>query len=236
MKDYRPTSLCNVVARAITNRLKNTLGNIIDPHQSAFILGRSITDDILLGYECMHWLRHSKSRQGYAALKLGMSKTYDRVEWSYLTVILCKMGFRKKWVDLVMNCITLVSYSFNVNSKVIGKVTPTRGLRQGDLLSTYIFVLCTQGLSAILDYNNNRKGLKGIQIASGSPMVTHLFFVDDSLIFFKATKDNMDLVKASLNSYEKVSVQLINFDKSTITFSRNTLQGYIQYIKDTLHL
>lgn len=71
IKDYRPISLCNVlykvVARAITNRLKGILGNIIDPFQSAFIPDRAITDNILMGYECMHWLRNSKSKKGYAA-------------------------------------------------------------------------------------------------------------------------------------------------------------------------
>lgn len=67
-------------------------------------------------------------------------------------------------------------------------------------------------------------------------MVTHIFFVDDSLILFKSTKDNTDLVKACLNNYEKASGQLINFDKSAITLSRDTPQGHIQYIKDTLHL
>lgn len=84
MKDFRPISLCNVsykvIARTITNRLKLVLGNIIDPQQSAFIPGRSIMDNVLIGYECMHWLRNSNNKQGYAALKLDMSKAYDIVE------------------------------------------------------------------------------------------------------------------------------------------------------------
>lgn len=90
VKDFRPISLCNVlykiVARAITNRIKGTLGNIIDLHQSAFILGRAIYDNIILGFECMHWLRHS-------TLKLDMSKAYDRVEWPYLKAILLALSF-----------------------------------------------------------------------------------------------------------------------------------------------
>lgn len=137
--------------------------------------------------------------------------------------VLYKMGFQRKWVELVMNSVTSVSYSFNVNGKVVGKVTPSRGLRQGDSLSPCLFVLCSQGLSSILEYNSDHKGLKGIQIAGGSPMITHLFFADDSLIFFNATKDNTDLVRDSLNEYERASGQLINYDKSAITFSKNTL-------------
>lgn len=105
VQDYSPS---------YNQKLKNILGNIIGPHQSAFIPGRSITDNILLGYECMHWLRHSKSTQGFAALKLDMSKAYDKVEWTCLTAVLHRMSFRRKWVDLVMMCVTPVSYSFNV--------------------------------------------------------------------------------------------------------------------------
>lgn len=78
IKEYRPISLCNVsyniIARAIMNRLKGTLDMVIDPFQSAFIPGKAITDNIIIGYECMHWLRSSNNKQSFAALKLDMSK------------------------------------------------------------------------------------------------------------------------------------------------------------------
>lgn len=85
MRDYRPISLCNVcykiVARALTNRLRPILKNTINDFQSAFILGRLISDNIILGFETLHWIRNRKrGADGYAALKLDMSKAYDRVE------------------------------------------------------------------------------------------------------------------------------------------------------------
>lgn len=165
--------------------MKSILGKIIDPFQSAFIPHRAITDNILLGYECMHWLRNSKSKKGYAALKLDMSKAYDRIEWSYLERILLKLGFNNDWVKLMLKCVISVKYSININGQVTGNITPSRGLRQGDPLSPYLFILCSQGLSSILQYGGANKGLQGIRVANGGPIITHLFFSDDSLIFFK---------------------------------------------------
>lgn len=240
MKDYRPISLCNVtykiVARAITNWFRTILGQIIDPNQSAFIPGRLITDNILLGFDCMHWIRHNKSKQGYAALKLDMSKAYDRVEWSYLKYVMLKMGFANTWVNLIMNCFMSTTYSFKVNNEITGRVIPSRGLRQGDPLSPFLFVLVSQGLSSAFNAYASDNKIYGIRKARESPMITHLFFADDSLIFFKATKENVLAVKECLNKYERASGQLINFDKSVVTFSKKTSFENKNYTKEGLHI
>lgn len=119
IRQFRLISLCNVkykiVARVITNRLKGIMNHAIGPNQSAFIPGRVITNNVILGFECMHWLRKSKNKQGFAALKLDMSKAYDIVEWSYLRSILSKVGFSNGWVNFIMECVTSVSYSFKIN-------------------------------------------------------------------------------------------------------------------------
>lgn len=146
------------------------------------------------------------------------------------------MGFNFQWIDLLMECITLVTYSFKVNGHVVGKVTQSRGLRQGDPLSPYLFVICSQGLSTILNHYANQGLIHGIRIARGCPSITQLFFADDSLIFFKVNKQSCDFIKESLNSYEKASGQLINYDKLAITFSKDTSQSHILYIKEELHL
>lgn len=113
MKDFRPIGLCNVcykiIAFAITNRLKEVMGHIIDLFQSAFIPRRAITDNIIIGYECMNWLRNSNNKQGYAALKLDMSKAYDRVECHFLQSVLKAMGFSSNWISTIMKCVTSVS-------------------------------------------------------------------------------------------------------------------------------
>lgn len=134
MKDYRPISLCNIcykiVARALTNKLRPILKCTVNEFQSAFIPGRLISDNIILGFEALHWIRNRNRREvGYAALKLDMSKAYDRMEWSFLECIMLKLGFDPSWVQKVMCCIRSVSYSFSLNDHLVGNLIPSRGLR-----------------------------------------------------------------------------------------------------------
>ena len=84
------------------------------------------------------------------ALKLNMNKEYDRLEWIFLQKIMERMGFHSKWIGCIMKCIKSVSYSILVNGEPKCHIIPTRGIRQGDPLSPYLFLLCSEGLNGLI--------------------------------------------------------------------------------------
>ena len=153
-----------------------------------------------------------------------MSKAYDRVEWVFLEKIMRKMGFHERWVQLVMKCVTSVSYKIKVNGSYTTRIFPQRGLRQGDPLSSYLFILCAEGLSAMLLKAEQEGKIGGIKICREAPRINHLFFADDSLILMRARADDAKDLRKILEVYERASRQVINKDRSSIMFSPNTIQ------------
>jgi hypothetical protein len=95
-----------LISKVLANRLKVALPHIISPEQSTFILGRLITDNIIVAFEALHTMEtRLKGRNGFIALKLDMSKAYDRLEWNFLEAMMQKLGFADRWVWLLMNCV-----------------------------------------------------------------------------------------------------------------------------------
>ncbi|KAL4295344.1 hypothetical protein GQ457_12G013630 [Hibiscus cannabinus] len=227
MKQFRPISLCTVVykicAKAIVNRLKSIMPVCIADNQSAFVPGRLITDNFLVAHELIHYLNCAKNGPNKgAAIKLDMEKAYDRVEWHFLHDILSKMGFASGWIDIVMKCVTTVSYAIRVNGCISGTFRPTRGLRQGDPLSPYLFLFCTQGLSALLLKEQAQGKIVGVRASQRGPRVNHLLYADDCILFIKNSEREAQRLQEVLGIYEASSGQKVNVDKSSIFFSKGT--------------
>ena len=189
--DFRPISLCNVVyklvSKVLANRLKVVLPAVVSENQSAFQVGRLITDNILMAFETLHYMKHHQhGSSGFMALKLDMSKAYDRVEWVFLQGMMKQMGFDSRWIALIMEYISSVSYSILINGVPSDIIHPTRGLRQGDPLSPYLFLICSEGLHSLLQKAADAGHIRGVSICKKGPRLTHLFFADDSLVFCRA--------------------------------------------------
>ena len=132
MTDFRLISLSNVVyklvSKVLANCLKIILPQIISENQSAFLSERFITDNVLIAFELMHYLDHKKEgKENFMTVKLDMSKAYNRVKWGFIKKVIEKMGFHEKWINLIMQCISIVSYSVIINGAVHGCIYPTRG-------------------------------------------------------------------------------------------------------------
>ncbi|CAL1412670.1 unnamed protein product [Linum trigynum] len=225
-KEFRPISLCNVlykiISKVLANRLKTVLDRIISSEQSAFVPGRFITDNVMAAFECFHTMKKSKKRKhGFFAAKIDMAKTYDRVECKFLEGVMQRMGFVEGWIKLIMMGVTAVSYSVLVNGYASQIFVPSRGIWQGDPLSPYLFLLCAEGLSAYVTKAMTEGRLHGLQVTRGAPVITHLFFADDSILFARATQQESLELKRILQAYERESGQQVNYQKSEVSFATN---------------
>ena len=234
--EYRPISLCNVIyklaAKTLANRLKKILPSIISDTQSAFVNGRLITDNVLVAFETMHHISQRRiGKKGEMTLKLDMSKAYDRVEWSCLNKIMEKLGFHPTWCSLMMQCISSVTYSIRIIGKPTRHIIPSRGLHQGDPLSPYLFLLCAEGLSALIKKAVADGHMESISLCRGGPLLSHLFFADDSIIFCKASIEDCDALQRVLKVYELASRQQLNRAKTSLYFSSNTAREVQEEIK-----
>ncbi|XP_038719942.1 uncharacterized protein LOC120012571 [Tripterygium wilfordii] len=168
------------------------------------------------------------------ALKLDMSKAFDRVEWDFLFFMMARMGFNAQWISRLRTCVTSVTFSIIINREIRGCIHPTRGLCQGDPLSRFLFLICIEGLSHLIHQSIRSSSLHGIRISSRGPIISHLLFADDSLLFCRA-----DLVEGRrlldiLHLYERMSGQFLNVNKSSVTFSSNVREELRVSIKNLL--
>ncbi|XP_022762168.1 uncharacterized protein LOC111308099 [Durio zibethinus] len=159
-------------------------------------------------------MKHKNTgKDGWCALKLDMSKAYDKVEWPFISAVMERMGFDKRWISLIMKCIQSVTYNVVTNGLIADTIHPERGLRQGDPLSPYLFLMCIEGLSTLLTKMQIEGLLKGVRASVQGPRIAHLFLVDDSLLFFKANQQKSK--KSELNYWDEENLRE-HFDAETV--------------------
>ena len=154
-------------------------------------------------------------------MKLDMSKAYDHVNWNFLCRLMEKMGFEDRCIQLIYGCISSVSYSILVNGEPHGDIKPTRGLRQGDHLFPYLFLLVSEGLNGLIQQAVTVGDLRGFSLCRNGPRISHLFFADDTLLFCRAKLREVQIIQNILQKYELASGQKINLGKTTLFFGKS---------------
>ncbi|XP_028790032.1 uncharacterized protein LOC114746021 [Neltuma alba] len=226
---YRPIGLCNfaykIVSKVLANRMKPILARIISQNQRAFIEGRLIQGNIIIAHEAYHYLKNKKKCRKYEmVVKIDMNKAYDRLEWRFIEEVMRKMGFSEKWIAWIMECVQSVMLNLVIGGKKITEIEMRRGIRQGDPLSPFLFIIAADALSSMVQWHVDMGLLKGIKLAKHYPILSHCFFANDSLFFINAKRNNCRRLMEILNVYSQASGQTINLDKSCVFFSKNTVE------------
>ena len=185
-----------------------------------------------MAFKTMHYINQKrKGKKGLMAIKLDMSKAYDRVEWVFLEAMMRKLGFQKEWIRLIMMYVTTISYSILINKEPKGKIIPTRGLCQGDPISPYLFPLCAEGLIVMLQRDEREGLISGISMCRGAPKISHLLFANNYIIFGEASVREGNRFLKVLDDYERESGQKLNREKMLLFFSKNTRKEIQEEIK-----
>lgn len=222
---FRPISLCNtiykVVSKVIVNRLKEVIPLVISPFQAGFVPGRCIQENIVIAQEISHSMRNMNGKRGFFAIKVDLAKAYDKLHWTFIHHILQEVGIPNDLLQVVMHGISSVRTNVMWNGVRSDFFTPQRGIRQGDPLSPYIFVLCMDKLSHLISQAVEDGNWKPMKAGRTGPQISHLMFVDDLLLFGEATEKQMNCVMQVLGQFCALSGQQVSNENTTIMFSKN---------------
>lgn len=225
ISNFRPISLCNVsykiITKLLTQRLKPLMPKLVSPNQSSFVPGRQGIDNIIILQEAVHSMRSLKGKKGYMILKLDLEKAYDKLRWDFVKDTLHKAGLEGTFSNLVMSCITSSSFALNWNGDVSDTFKPSRGLRQGDPLSPYLFVLCLERLAHSIISVVDNNDWKPFQIGRNGVHLSHIFFADDIILVSEASERQVQLIKNIIDNFCLASGLSVSNSKSKVVFSPN---------------
>ncbi|PKI72827.1 hypothetical protein CRG98_006807 [Punica granatum] len=237
-KDFWPISLCNtcykVISKTLVERIKPLLQKLISPNQTAFIEWRWINENDLLTQEIIHTMKITRARKGWFNMKIDFMKAFNKLAWNFIIVTLSRFGVHEKFIAWIHQCIFTSTMSILINGLPHGYFSPKRGLRQGDPISPYLFIISMKTLSRLLYRAEALGTIKGIQVSRSAPKISHLMFVDDLIILARATTTETNNVKCILDKFDSWSGQEINLSKSGVYFLKNTPVTSRREIKEAM--
>ncbi|GJS28073.1 RNA-directed DNA polymerase, eukaryota [Tanacetum coccineum] len=217
VNDYRPISLIGSVYKVVTKimatRLAMVIESIVSDTQSAFVAKRQILDGPFILNEVLHWCKRKNKKVMF--FKVDFAKAYDSVRWDFLIDVLEAFGFGSTWCNWVRGTFCYAKGSILVNGSPSNEFQFHRGLKQGDPLSPYLFILVMESLHLSVCRAMNDRLFNGIRL-NGSLSLSHLFYADDALFIGEWSDDNLCGIIQILKCFHLASGLHINLNKSQL--------------------
>lgn len=131
--------------------MRPLLAKIIDPAQAAFVPKRLIAENVVLAHEVVHSFKQTKRKKGYVGFKLDFHKAYDCLEWDFIITSLRTFGFSQAVTNMIFQCLSIVNFTLLLNGTKSASFSPSRGIRQGDPLPPYLFILCNEIMARLIN-------------------------------------------------------------------------------------
>lgn len=218
VSEFRPISCLNtmykVISRLLSNRLKSVLCSVISHSQSAFMPGRLLSENVLLASEIVQGYNR-RNIEPRAMLKVDIRKAFDSIRWDFVLASLAALGFPDRFIGWIKECVCSPSFSIAVNGMTAGYFKSSRGLRQGDPLSPYLFVLAMEVFSKLLS-SRFASGYISFHPKTADLEISHLMFADDVMVFFDGSSSSLHGIYETLEDFAGWSGLNMNRDKTVL--------------------
>ncbi|GKD61379.1 RNA-directed DNA polymerase, eukaryota, reverse transcriptase zinc-binding domain protein, partial [Tanacetum coccineum] len=218
LSDYRPISLIGsmykILSKVLAARLSRVIHKLISPNQTAFLKGRQILDGCLIANEIINFAKSEKINM--LLFKVDFEKAFDSVNWEFLFDIMAQMSFGSKWRKWISSCLSSASVSVLINGSLSKEFKMERGLRQGDPLSPFLFLIVAEALQIMIIEACNKGIFKGLSLGDDGSNISLLQLADDALFFGEWSKSNVRHLIHILDCFHDVSGLKINLDKSRL--------------------
>ncbi|GKV46811.1 hypothetical protein SLEP1_g53774 [Rubroshorea leprosula] len=215
IEEYRPISLIGVmykmIAKLLASRLCKVLHKIIGEQQMAVIKGRQLVDGVVIVNEVI--TEAKRKRKKSFVFKVDFEKAYDKVCWNFIDYMLDRMAFSATWRRWIQECLKSSMVSILINGSPTRQFSVTKGIRQEDPLSPFLFLIVAEGLNGLMTAAVDKELYKGVEVGKDAITITHLQFADDTIFFGEASEQNVRTIKCILRTFEMAAGLKINFRK-----------------------
>lgn len=216
LNEYRPITLVGVsnkiISRVLANRLKKVLSPLISVNQTAFFSDRLILDGPLILNEVISWAK--KNQKQIFIFKVDFNKAYDNVNWGFLLSVMEQMGFPDLWCKWIHGILSSARSSVLVNGSPTFEFQCGKGMRQGDPISPFLFLMVMEALSCMMKKAERGCAVSGVSLPNGGPSLTHLLYADDCTFVGEWAESNIKKVHIILRCFFICSGLRINLCKS----------------------